>query len=101
MITRRILPRTYVLRNGDVVDIQTQAGHAPSKDWLSIVKTSKAKNKIKHVINANERERAIEIGRKYLEKEARRLGVQLARIQTAELDRVASGYGLGKSEDLY
>ncbi len=100
-INGRIVPLKYVLRNGDVVDILTQAGHEPSKDWLSIVKTSKAKNKIKHIINANERERAIEIGRKYLEKEARRLGVQLARIQTTELDRVASEYGLGKAEDLY
>jgi GTP pyrophosphokinase len=100
-INGRIVPLKYVLRNGDVVDILTQAGHEPSKDWLSIVKTSKAKNKIKHVINANERERAIEIGRKLLEKEARRLGVQLARIQTAELDRVAAEYGLGKVEDLY
>ncbi|HWE49620.1 MAG TPA: bifunctional (p)ppGpp synthetase/guanosine-3',5'-bis(diphosphate) 3'-pyrophosphohydrolase [Bryobacteraceae bacterium] len=100
-INGRIVPLRYVLRNGDVVDILTQAGHEPSKDWLSIVKTSKAKNKIKHVINANERERAIEIGRKYLEKEARRLGVQLARIQTTELDRVASEYGLMKAEDLY
>jgi guanosine-3',5'-bis(diphosphate) 3'-pyrophosphohydrolase len=100
-INGRIVPLKYVLRNGDVVDILTQAGHEPSKDWLSIVKTSKARNKIKHVINANERERAIEIGRKYLEKEARRLGVQLARIQTTELDRVASEYGLMKAEDLY
>jgi guanosine-3',5'-bis(diphosphate) 3'-pyrophosphohydrolase len=100
-INGRIVPLKYVLRNGDVVDILTQAGHEPSKDWLSIVKTSKAKNKIKHIINANERERAIEIGRKYLEKEARRLGVQLARIQTTELDRVASEYGLMKAEDLY
>jgi guanosine-3',5'-bis(diphosphate) 3'-pyrophosphohydrolase len=97
----RIVPLKYVLLNGDVVDIQTQAGHLPSKDWLSIAKTSRARNKIKHIINANERERAIEIGQKYLEKEARRLGVQLSRIQTAELERVAAEYGLGKIEDLY
>ncbi len=100
-INGRIVPLKYVLRNGDVVDILTQAGHEPSKDWLSIVKTSRAKNKIKHIINANERERAIEIGRKYLEKEARRLGVQLARVQNTELERVAAEYGLNKAEDLY
>ena len=47
------------------------------KDWLAFVKTSRARNKIKHVINASERVKAIEIGQKYLEKEARRLGVQL------------------------
>jgi len=100
-INGRIVPLRYVLRNGDIVDILTQAGHLPSKDWLAIVKTSRARNKIKHIINANERERAIEIGQKYLEKEARRLGVQLARIQKNDLERVAAEYGMGKVEDLY
>jgi GTP pyrophosphokinase len=100
-INGRIVPLRYVLRNGDIVDILTQSGHLPSKDWLSIVKTSRARNKIKHVINASERERAIEIGQKYLEKEARRLGVQLARIQKNDLERVAAEYGMGKVEDLY
>jgi guanosine-3',5'-bis(diphosphate) 3'-pyrophosphohydrolase len=100
-VNGRIVPLRYVLRNGDIVDVLTQTGHAPSKDWLSVVKTSRAKNKIKHIINENERERAIEIGQKYLEKEARRLGVQLSRIQKAELERVAAEYGLGKIEDLY
>ena len=100
-INGRIVPLRYVLRNGDIVDVLTQAGHEPSKDWLAIVKTSRAKNKIKHIINENERERAIEIGQKYLEKEARRLGVQLNRIQKTELERVAGEYGLGKVEDLY
>jgi GTP diphosphokinase / guanosine-3',5'-bis(diphosphate) 3'-diphosphatase len=100
-VNGRIVPLRYVLRNGDIVDVLTQAGHAPSKDWLSIVRTSRAKNKVKHIINENERERAIEIGQKYLEKEARRLGVQLSKIQKAELERVAGEYGLGKIEDLY
>jgi guanosine-3',5'-bis(diphosphate) 3'-pyrophosphohydrolase len=100
-INGRIVPLRYVLRNGDIVDVLTQTGHGPSKDWLSIVKTSRAKNKIKHIINESERERAIEIGQNYLEKEARRLGVQLNRIQKNDLERVAGEYGLGKVEDLY
>jgi GTP pyrophosphokinase len=100
-VSGRIVPLRYVLRNGDIVDVLTQTGHEPSKDWLSIVKTSRAKNKIKHIINENERERAIEIGQKMLEKEARRLGVQISRIQKTELERVAAEYGLGKAEDLY
>ena len=50
----------------------------PSQDWLSLVKTSRARNKIKHVINIYERAKAIEIGQKFLEKEARRLGVALS-----------------------
>ena len=79
----------------------TQPGHQPSKDWLAFVRTSRARNKIKHVINASERLKAIEIGEKYLEKEARRLGVQLARVARADLDKVAGGYGYSKTEDLY
>ena len=100
-VNGRIVQLKYMLRNGDVVDILTQAGHEPSKDWLAIVKTSRARNKIKHVINANERERAIEIGQKYLEKEARRLGFTLNRIQKANWSVWAGEYGLGKVEDLY
>jgi guanosine-3',5'-bis(diphosphate) 3'-pyrophosphohydrolase len=65
----------------------TQPGHEPSKDWLAFVKTSRARNKIKHVINASERVKAIEIGQKYLDKEARRLGVQLSKVTKADLEK--------------
>jgi guanosine-3',5'-bis(diphosphate) 3'-pyrophosphohydrolase len=94
-------PLKYMLRNGDVVEILTQQGHQPSKDWLSIVKTSRARNRIKHVINANERAKAVEIGQKSLEKEARRLGVNFGRISSGDLETVASEYGVSKTEDLY
>jgi GTP pyrophosphokinase len=100
-VNGRIVPLRYTLRNGDIVEILTQPGHLPSKDWLAVVKTSRARNKIKHVINASEREKAIEIGQKYLEKEARRLGVQLSRIPRADLERAATDYGVSKIEDLY
>jgi GTP pyrophosphokinase len=100
-VNGRIVPLKYALRNGDVVEILTQPGHLPSKDWLGIVKTSRARNKIKHVINATERVKAVEIGEKYLEKEARRLGVSLSKITKAELEAVAGEYGYGKMEDLH
>ena len=99
-VNGRIVPLKYALKNGDVVEILTQSGHMPSKDWLGIVKTSRARNKVKHVINATEREKAIDIGQKYLEKEARRLGVQMSRISRQELERVAADYGCSKIEDL-
>jgi GTP diphosphokinase / guanosine-3',5'-bis(diphosphate) 3'-diphosphatase len=100
-VNSRIVPLRYNLRNGDIVEILTQPGHEPSKDWLSLVKTSRARNKIKHVINANEHAKAVEIGQKYLEKEARRLGVQLSRVARADLEQVAEDYGVGRIEDLY
>jgi guanosine-3',5'-bis(diphosphate) 3'-pyrophosphohydrolase len=100
-VNGRIVPLRYALRNGDIVEIMRQPGHQPSKDWLTLVKTARARNKIKHVINANERLKAIEIGEKYLEKEARRLGVALSRVTKSDLESVASEYGYGKIEDLY
>ena len=100
-VNGRIVPLRYALRNGDVVEILTQPGHLPSKDWLALVKTSRARQKIKAVINAAERARAIEIGQKYLEREARRLGIQLAKATRNELERMAGEYGYAKLEDLY
>ena len=84
-----------------MVEILTQAGHQPSRDWLAVVKTARARNKIRHVINAVERAKAVEIGQKSLEKEARRRGVSLGRISNDDLASVASEYGVSKTEDLY
>ncbi len=100
-VNGRIVPLKYSLRNGDIVEILTQPNHTPSKDWLALARTSRARNKIKHFINANERVQAIEIGEKYLEKEARRFGVSLGKITKADLERVAADYGYSKTEDLY
>jgi len=99
-VNGRIVQLKYGLRNGDVVEIQTQANHLPSKDWLAIVKTSKARNKIKHVINTTERAKAIEIGEKYLEREARRLSVSMKGITKAQMESVAGEYGYSKIEEL-
>jgi GTP diphosphokinase / guanosine-3',5'-bis(diphosphate) 3'-diphosphatase len=96
-----IKPLKYGLHNGDVVEILTQAGHQPSKDWLALVRTSRARNKIKHVINSVERAKAVEIGQKSLEKEARRMGLNLGRFSRGDFETVASEYGVSKTEDLY
>ena len=100
-VNGRIVQLKYGLHNGDVVEIQTQAGHLPSKDWLGLVKTPRARNKIRHVINTTERVKAIEIGEKYLEREARRLGVAFARIPKNQFEVVSADYGCSKMEDLY
>ncbi len=100
-VNGRIVPLRSGLRNGDVVEIMTQPNHQPSKDWLAFVKTARARNKIKHLINASERVKAIDIGQKYLDKEARRLGVQIGKVSRSDLDRVAGEYGYSKIEDLY
>ncbi|MCU1261876.1 MAG: (p)ppGpp synthetase SpoT/RelA, partial [Bryobacterales bacterium] len=100
-VNGRIVPLRYTLKNGDSVEIITQSGHKPAKDWLSFVKTARARNKIKHVINASERLKAIEIGEKYLDKEAQRLNVQLKQVTLATLLSVAEDYGFSKADDLY
>ena len=78
-VNGRIVPLRSRLRNGDIVEIMTQAGHAPSRDWLSFAKSSRARNKIKHWLNENQRARAIEIGKKLLEREARKYKLALSK----------------------
>jgi guanosine-3',5'-bis(diphosphate) 3'-pyrophosphohydrolase len=91
----------HTLQNGDTVEIITQSNQKPSKDWLSFVKTAKARNKIRHIINAEERNKAIEIGQKYLDREARKVGFPLSKAPREQLQSVAGEYGYGKMEDLY
>lgn len=99
-VNGRMVPLKHALRNGDIVEILTQNGGQPSRDWLTFVKTARARNKIRHVINATEREKAIELGQKVLEREARRLGVALSRVSRQQMEAVAAEYGCGKIEDL-
>jgi GTP diphosphokinase / guanosine-3',5'-bis(diphosphate) 3'-diphosphatase len=99
-VNGRMVPLRYHLHSGDIVEILTQPGHHPSRDWLGIVKSSRARNKIKHWLNVHQRERAIEIGRKLIEKEARKYRVALKDIKDQDFQRVASDYGLGRGDDL-
>ena len=96
-----IVPLRHPLSNGDVVEIMTQKGHEPSRDWLSFVQTSRARSKIRQWINLHEREQAKDVGRKLLEKEARAAGITLKKISDEDWQRVASEYGCGKIEDLH
>src|SRR6266849_1310108 len=100
-VNGQIVPLRHRLSNGDVVEILTQKGHAPSRDWLSYVRTSRARSKIRHWINLNERRQATEVGRRLLEREARQFGRSLKKIPEADLLRVAGEYGCAKIDDLY
>ncbi|MBV8052837.1 MAG: bifunctional (p)ppGpp synthetase/guanosine-3',5'-bis(diphosphate) 3'-pyrophosphohydrolase [Acidobacteriaceae bacterium] len=99
-VNGRMVPLRHRLHSGDIVEILTQPGHKPSRDWLAVVKSSRARNKIKHWLNIHQRERAIEIGRKLIEKEARKYRVALKEIKDEELRKIASDYGLGQPDDL-
>src|SRR5215813_9609300 len=99
-VNGRIVPLRNKLRNGDVVEIMTQPGHNPSRDWLGFAKSSRARNKIKHWLNIHQRERAIEIGKKLMEKQARKYRVAMKDLDDEELGRIAKEYGLGAGQDL-
>jgi guanosine-3',5'-bis(diphosphate) 3'-pyrophosphohydrolase len=99
-INGRMLPLRTKLRTGDIVEIVTQKDHKPSRDWLTFVKSPRARNKIKHWLNEDQRRRAVEIGRKLLEKEARRFKVPMAQINDQDLGRIAGEYGVATAADL-
>ena len=99
-VNGRMVPLRFKLHSGDIVEILTQPGHKPSRDWLGIAKSSRARNKIKHWLNLHQRERAIEIGRKLIEKEARKYRIALKEIKDDELLKIASDYGVGRPDDL-
>ncbi len=99
-VNGRMVPLRTKLRNGDIVEIVTQNGHAPSRDWLTFVKSPRARNKIKHWLNENQRLRAIEVGRKLLEREARKFKVPMSRLDDADMARIAGDYGLVLAADV-
>jgi GTP pyrophosphokinase len=99
-VNGRMVPLRTKLRNGDIIEIITKEGHKPSRDWLGFVRSSRARNKVKHWLNVHQRERAIEIGRKLIEKEARKYRVAMKTISDEQLSKLASEYGLGRGDDL-
>ncbi|MDA1185723.1 MAG: bifunctional (p)ppGpp synthetase/guanosine-3',5'-bis(diphosphate) 3'-pyrophosphohydrolase [Acidobacteria bacterium] len=100
-INGKMVPLRTRLENGDIVGIITQAGHKPSRDWLTFVATSRARSKIKHVLQGEERARSIELGRRLFEKQARRFGLNPKTVlDSAELVAFAAEYGASNVEEL-
>jgi GTP pyrophosphokinase len=99
-VNGRLVPLRTKLRNGDIVEVVTQNGHTPSRDWLSFVKSARARNKIKHWLNEHQRERAIEIGRKLLEREARKYKVGISKFDESDYERIAAEYSVATPNDL-
>jgi GTP diphosphokinase / guanosine-3',5'-bis(diphosphate) 3'-diphosphatase len=95
-----MVPLRTKLRTGDIVEIVTQKDHKPSRDWLTFVKSPRARNKIKHWLNEDQRRRAVEIGRKLLEREARKFKVPMTQIDDQDLGRIAGEYGVATAADL-
>ncbi len=101
VINGKMVPLRTRLQNGDIVEILTQNGHKPSRDWLAFVVTARARNKIKHVLQGEERARSLELGRRLFEKEARRFDQSpKTLLESEEMAKFASEYGAPKIEDL-
>ena len=96
----QIAPIRRPLQNGEIVEVITQAGGHPSQDWLGFVKTSRARNKIKQWLNAERRRKAVEIGQRLLEKEAREAKVPLRQVAAEKLAGVCREYGCSTTDDL-
>ena len=99
-VNGRMAPLRSKLRTGDIVEIVTQKDHKPSRDWLTFVKSPRARNKIKHWLNEDQRRRAVEIGRKLLEREAKKFKVPMSQIADQDLGRIANEYGVATAADL-
>ena len=99
-VNGRMVPLRTKLRTGDIVEVVTQKDHKPSRDWLTFVKSPRARNKIKHWLNEDQRRRAVEIGRKLLEREARKFKVPMSQIDDQDLGRIAGEYGVATAADL-
>ena len=101
-VNGKMVPLRTRLRNGDIVQVMTAPGHHPSRDWLNFVVTSRARNKIRHYIHSEEKERSLDLGRKVFEKEARRYGLNVKSLaEGPAFAEVLAEYGYSKGEELF
>jgi len=100
-VNGKMVPLRTRVKNGDIVEIVTAAGHKPGRDWLNFVVTSHARYEIKYLIRREERVRAIDLGRKVLDKEARRYDLTLKTvIDDPGLPKVLTEFGAQKVDEL-
>ena len=94
----RLVPLRYRLKSGETVEILTQKNATPSKNWVELVKTSRAKHHIRHWIKTTQLEESIRLGREMLERELRKRRVEVD--LDKELIDVAQSLGHRDSETL-
>lgn len=100
-VNGKLVPLGTPLVNGDRVEIITDANRHPSRDWLKIVKTAKARSRIQHFIRTEERIRSISLGREMLEKEGRRMGINVNKsMREGHFETLAKDFSLGTVDDL-
>ncbi len=102
-VNNRLVPLDYRLKNGDIVEVMTTKGeHGPSRDWMNVVRTSHAREKIRQWFKRKDRDENIVHGRESLERELRRLARKT--IQAVGVDRIAElgrAYNHDSLDDFY
>jgi GTP pyrophosphokinase len=100
-VNGKLVPLHTELKNGDTVEIFTDKNRSPSRDWLKFVKTAKARTRIKHWIRTEERSRAIALGRELLEKEGRRMSMNVTKLmKEGHFAKLAEEFSFGSADDL-
>ncbi|MFN2239317.1 MAG: bifunctional (p)ppGpp synthetase/guanosine-3',5'-bis(diphosphate) 3'-pyrophosphohydrolase [Thermoanaerobaculia bacterium] len=101
-VNGKLVQLRSTLKNGDIIEIISAPNQTPSREWLSIVVTSRARHKIRHWLNTEQKTRSIELGRKLVEKEARKFRVPIRKlIAENALDGVLAEHSYARIDDLY
>ena len=100
-VNGKLVSLNYQLKTGDQVEIITSTNAHPSRDWLKLVKTSRARTKIQAWLRTQERERAFSVGKSLCQNEFRKLGKNFNRyLEDEKIDAIASDFGFRTAEDL-
>ena len=100
-VNAKLVPLRYTLRQGDIVEIVTSPNQHPSRDWLKIVKSTRARAKINQWLKVEERARSIELGREMFEREARKYRLNpTALLGGEEIKKTATDFGFAGADDL-
>ena len=100
-VNGKVVPLKTELHSGDVVEIVTLANQHPSRDWLNFVKTSHARHKVRHWLNAYERRRSVELGRALVEKEFRRYKVNPKSFKPEEMQAALASLKVDTLDDFH
>ena len=102
-VNNRLVPLDYRLKNGDIVEIVTTKGeHGPSRDWMTLVKTSHAREKIRQWFKRKDRDENIVHGRESLERELRRLArTSISSVGADRIAEVGKNYNYNELDDFY
>ena len=102
-VNNRLVPLDYRLKNGDIVEIVTTKGeHGPSRDWMNVVRTSHAREKIRQWFKRKDRDENIVHGRESLERELRRLARKsIQSVGHDKIGEVVKQYNLDTLDDFY